>query len=92
MVGLLFFYAGLPESALCENIFFCDGGEMRTYISSKISEAKRLMTDMLADEVLLLQVEAAAQRASNACAPRAKSCLLVTAAVLPMRSTLQGSL
>ncbi len=34
---------------------------MRSYISSKISEAQRVMTIMLADDELLLRLEAAAQ-------------------------------
>jgi D-sedoheptulose 7-phosphate isomerase len=49
------------EAALRENNLFVMGVPMRTYISSKISEAQRVMTLMLADEGLLLRMEEAAQ-------------------------------
>jgi len=57
-VGLLGF--GVP--ALENNCVLMNVDvEVRAYISGKISEAQRVMTAMLADEGLLLQVESAAQ-------------------------------
>ncbi len=49
------------ESTLFKNNIFVMGVVMRTYISSKISEAQRVMTVMSTDECLLLRLEAAAQ-------------------------------